>query len=93
MALLGASPVVAFRRIALPPLRPALLTASLFAFLASFDELVIAMFLGGVNGRMFLLIATVLVAVFCVIIAFDDLRRERIFAYLDPWNPDRKSVV
>jgi cell division protein FtsW len=45
------------------------------------------LFLGGVNGRMFLLIATVLVAVFCVIIAFDDLRRERIFAYLDPWNP------
>ncbi len=45
------------------------------------------LFLGGVNGRMFLLIATVLVATFVIIIAFDDLRRERIFAYLDPWNP------
>ena len=45
------------------------------------------LFLGGVNGRMFFLIATVLVATFVVIIAFDDLRRERIFAYLDPWNP------
>jgi cell division protein FtsW len=45
------------------------------------------LFLGGVNGRMFFLIATVLVATFAVIIAFDDLRRERIFAYLDPWNP------
>jgi cell division protein FtsW len=36
---------------------------------------------------MFLLIATVLVATFALIIAFDDLRRERILAYLDPWNP------
>ena len=45
------------------------------------------LFLGGVNGRMFLLIATVLVATFALIIAFDDLRRERILAYLDPWNP------
>ena len=45
------------------------------------------LFLGGVNGRGFLLIAGVLVATFVLIIAFDDMRRERIFAYLDPWNP------
>jgi cell division protein FtsW len=45
------------------------------------------LFLGGVNGRMFMLIAGVIVATFAVIIAFDDLRRERIFAFLDPWNP------
>jgi cell division protein FtsW len=45
------------------------------------------LFLGGVNARMFLLIALVIVATFAVIIAFDDLRRERIFAYLDPWDP------
>lgn len=45
------------------------------------------LFLGGVNARMFFLIATVIVATFAVIIAFDDLRRERIFAYLDPWDP------
>ena len=44
------------------------------------------LFLGGVNGRMFLLIAVVIVATFVLIIAFDDLRRERILAYLDPWN-------
>jgi cell division protein FtsW len=44
------------------------------------------LFLGGVNGRMFLLIATVIVSTFALIIAFDDLRRERILAYLDPWN-------
>ncbi len=46
------------------------------------------LFLGGVNVRMFLVVATVIVGTFALIIAFDDLRRERIFAYLDPWNPD-----
>jgi cell division protein FtsW len=45
------------------------------------------LFLGGVNARMFFLIATVVVATFALIIAFDDLRRERILAYLDPWDP------
>ena len=45
------------------------------------------LFLGGVNGRMFFLIAAVVVAAFAIIIAFDDLRRARILAYLDPWNP------
>jgi cell division protein FtsW len=44
------------------------------------------LFLGGVNARMFFLIAAVLVVAFALIIAFDDLRRERILAYLDPWN-------
>ena len=45
------------------------------------------LFLGGVNGRMFFLSAALLLATFALIIAFDDLRRERIFAYLDPWDP------
>jgi cell division protein FtsW len=45
------------------------------------------LFLGGVNGRMFFLIALVIVCAFATIIAFDDLRRHRILAYLDPWNP------
>ena len=45
------------------------------------------LFLGGVNLRMFILIGSVLFATFVLIIAFDDLRRERILAYLDPWNP------
>ncbi len=45
------------------------------------------LFLGGVNARMSFLVAAVVVASFATIIAFDDLRRERILAYLDPWNP------
>lgn len=44
------------------------------------------LFLGGVNARMFFLIATVLVAAFSLMIAFNDYRRARIFAYLDPWS-------
>jgi cell division protein FtsW len=44
------------------------------------------LFLGGVNARMFFLIATVLVVAFMLIIASSEWRRERIFAYLDPWS-------
>jgi cell division protein FtsW len=44
------------------------------------------LFLGGVNGRMFFLIAAVLIASFVLMIAASEWRRERIFAYLDPWS-------
>ena len=44
------------------------------------------LFLGGVNARMFFLIATVIVVAFGLMIAFSEWRRERIFAYLDPWS-------
>ncbi len=44
------------------------------------------LFLGGVNARMFFLIALVIVVAFAVMIALSDWRRERIFAYLDPWS-------
>jgi cell division protein FtsW len=44
------------------------------------------LFLGGVNARMFFLIAAVIVVAFGLMIAFSEWRRERIFAYLDPWN-------
>jgi cell division protein FtsW len=44
------------------------------------------LFLGGVNARMFFLIAAVLLVAFSAIIASSEWRRERIFAYLDPWS-------
>jgi cell division protein FtsW len=44
------------------------------------------LFLGGVNARMFFLIAAILVVAFALIIASSEWRRERIFAYLDPWS-------
>jgi cell division protein FtsW len=45
------------------------------------------LFLGGVNARGFFLVATMAVTALALIIAFDDLRRDRILAYLDPWDP------
>ncbi|WFU14595.1 ABC transporter permease subunit [Bradyrhizobium sp. CB3481] len=47
---LGATPVTAFVRITLPAIKPGILTAALFAFLASFDELVLALFLSGTTA-------------------------------------------
>jgi len=44
------------------------------------------LFLGGVNGRMFLLSVAVLVGAFVLMISFSEFRRERIFAYLSPWD-------
>ena len=44
------------------------------------------LFLGGVNGRMFLLISAVLIGAFVLMISFSEWRRERIFAYLNPWD-------
>ncbi len=44
------------------------------------------LFLGGVNARMFFLIALVVVAAFALMVMMSDWRRERIFAYLDPWS-------
>ena len=46
------------------------------------------LFLGGVNARMFLLISSILVVAFGLMIALSPWRRERIFAYLDPFGAD-----
>lgn len=44
------------------------------------------LFLGGVNARMFFLISGILVAAFALMIASSPWRRERVFAYLDPFS-------
>ncbi|HET8871853.1 MAG TPA: putative lipid II flippase FtsW, partial [Aquabacterium sp.] len=44
------------------------------------------LFLGGVNGRMFFLITAVLIGAFVLMVTLSPWRRERIFAYLDPWS-------
>jgi cell division protein FtsW len=44
------------------------------------------LFLGGVNARMFFLIAAILVAAFALMIVSSPWRRERVFAYLDPFS-------
>ena len=49
------------------------------------------LFLGGVNARMFFVIATVVVIAFALMVLLSEWRRERIFAYLDPWS-DKYSL-
>jgi len=44
------------------------------------------LFLGGVNARMFFVIALAVVVAFGLMVMLSDWRRERIFAYLDPWS-------
>jgi cell division protein FtsW len=44
------------------------------------------LFLGGVNGRLFAGISGALALVFMLVIWLSPWRRERIFAYLDPWS-------
>src|ERR1700758_4524402 len=46
------------------------------------------LFLGGVNGRLFAAITVALAAAFVAVIWASPWRRERIFAYLDPWSTD-----
>jgi putative spermidine/putrescine transport system permease protein len=50
-ASLGASPVVVFRRIVLPLILPGVVSGALFAFVTSFDEVVVALFLTGPAER------------------------------------------
>jgi putative spermidine/putrescine transport system permease protein len=44
---LGANPVVTFFRITMPSIQPGIVSGALFAFITSFDEVVVAMFIGG----------------------------------------------
>jgi len=46
------------------------------------------LFLGGVNGRLFASITVSLACAFMAVIWTSPWRRERIFAYLDPWSTD-----
>jgi putative spermidine/putrescine transport system permease protein len=48
---LGAPPLTTFRRITLPLILPAILAGGVFAFSASFDELLVALFVSGVSSR------------------------------------------
>jgi cell division protein FtsW len=44
------------------------------------------LFLGGINGRMFLLVCAVLALAFVVMIVFSPWRADRIHAWLNPWD-------
>lgn len=46
---LGASPATAFRKVTLPAILPGVLAGAVFAFLTSFDEIVVALFISGID--------------------------------------------
>lgn len=46
------------------------------------------LFLGGINAKVFTALVGVLVATFFLLIWLSPWRRARLFAYLDPWNPE-----
>jgi putative spermidine/putrescine transport system permease protein len=47
---LGATPFGTFRQVTLPLILPGVLVGALFAFITSFDELVVSLFLSGANA-------------------------------------------
>ena len=48
---LGADPLTTFMRVTLPLVAPGMISGALFAFAASFDEVVTVLFLGGPDQR------------------------------------------
>jgi len=50
-ANLGAAPLTGFRRVTLPLILPGVATGSVFAFATSFDEVIVILFIGGVEQR------------------------------------------
>lgn len=46
------------------------------------------LFVGGINAKIFSSLAGILLSAFALIIWISPWRRERVFAYLDPWNPE-----
>lgn len=65
-----------------------LLEPDLGAFIVVVAIAVGILFLGGINGRLFSALVTVMIALFFALIWLAPWRRARLFAYLDPWNPD-----
>lgn len=64
-----------------------LLEPDMGAFLVIAITAMGVLFLGGVNGKLFAALTIVATGVFMLIIYLSPWRRERIFAYLDPFEP------
>ncbi len=64
-----------------------LLEPDLGAFIVIAGIAMGVLFLGGVNGKLFSGLVLIAIGVFAAIIQFSPWRRERIFAYLDPFDP------
>jgi putative spermidine/putrescine transport system permease protein len=92
-ASLGANPVTTFFKVQMPLILPGVISGALFAFITSFDEVVVVLFVGSANQqtlpwRMFtglreqisptiLAVATVLVVVSVLLLAVVEILRRR----------------
>ncbi len=56
------------------------------AFLVIASVAMVILYLGGANGRMFAALSIVVIAAFVLMIVLSPWRRDRIFAYLNPWS-------
>jgi len=90
---LGATPFYSFRKVILPLVTPGVVSGALFAFITSFDEVVIVIFLAGVEQRTIplqmwggireqisptiLAVATILVAISIVMLTVLEMLRRR----------------
>jgi cell division protein FtsW len=65
-----------------------LLEPDLGAFMVIVAIAVGILFIGGINGKLFSTLLGIMVGSFLLLIWASPWRRERLFVYLDPWNPD-----
>lgn len=65
-----------------------LMEPDLGAFMVIVAIAVGILFIGGINGRLFSTLLLILVSSFLLLIWLSPWRRERLFVYLDPWNPE-----
>lgn len=65
-----------------------LMEPDLGAFMVIVAIAVGILFIGGINGKLFSALLSILVGSFLLLIWLSPWRRERLFVYLDPWNPD-----
>ncbi len=65
-----------------------LLEPDLGAFMVIVAIAIGLLFIGGINGKLFTLLLGSLVTSFLALIWLSPWRRERLFVYLDPWNPE-----
>jgi len=65
-----------------------LLEPDLGAFMVIVAIAVGLLFIGGINGKLFTVLLGSIITSFLALIWLSPWRRERLFVYLDPWNPD-----
>ncbi|TAM90011.1 MAG: putative lipid II flippase FtsW [Candidimonas sp.] len=64
-----------------------LMEPDLGAFMVCVAIAVGILFIGGINGKLFSALLSIMMGSFLLLIWLSPWRRERLFVYLDPWNP------